>query len=223
MISSIKQDLFDDTDSLAQTAAQYIYELSLKSIKDNGCFNIVLAGGSSPLATYKILAKFDIDWSKWNVFFGDERCLAFDDKDRNHQMILQTGLLDNIKQVFVIPSDNDLDDVAEIYAHTLLSYRPFDLVILGMGPDGHTASLFPQGDWNENTDDVLVINNSPKPPKQRITLNKHVLQDTHQLLALISGQDKRLVYQQWLKGELFPIAEVMSQGGDIMIEESLVI
>lgn len=217
-----KLQSFADSQLLAAHAAQTIQQIAEQAIAEKGQFSIVLAGGTTPLQCYELLAKMPLEWTKWHVFYGDERCLPVQDQQRNHQMVMQTGLLNNIKNHFVIPAELAADEAAQQYAQVIASYLPFDLVLLGMGQDGHTASLFPNHPWAQNPDGVIAVANSPKPPPERISLNKSTLQNSKHLIALISGNDKKQAVMQWANGNALPIAQVMNTAhSSIMIEKAL--
>ena len=142
---------FDSADDVAAAVADTIAECSIQAIRQRGTFKIVLAGGTTPLTCYQLLAGRPLDFEHWQVFYGDERCLPEHDPQRNHQLVAGTGLSERVGRHFIIPAQLGPEKGAESYAHTVNTAVPFDLVLLGMGEDGHTASLFPALDWERKT------------------------------------------------------------------------
>jgi len=201
---------FDTALDVAAAAADTIQENARHSIQQRGEFKMVLAGGSSPFACYQILSGRDLEWDKWKLFYGDERCLALDDEERNHQIVKASGLSEKIKQHFVIPSELGSQKGAELYQSQLSEQLPFDMVLLGMGEDGHTASLFPDHDWKNAAPDQLTIavHDAPKVPAERISMTASALQNCGQMLVLVTGESKRDAVKQWQQGHCFPVSEV---------------
>jgi 6-phosphogluconolactonase len=194
-----------DAAELAEEACRRIADAARDSVARSGAFRIALAGGSTPRAAYELLARRDAcDWPRWHVFFGDERCVPSDHADSNFRMASES-LLTRVP----IPAANvhrvrtEVGKPAAIaagYERELRSAFPevqppafprFDLVLLGLGPDGHTASLFPgsralaEGDrW------VAPVLDAPKSPRERVTLTLPVLNAATSRLVLVSGADK---------------------------------
>lgn len=205
-----KSIIFNESKTLSNKLAHDILLSANKYIKKNGRFTIVLAGGKSFLKTYQILKNSKSDWSKWHIFFGDERCLPINSTDRNDQQILKAWL-DNRK----IPEENINFIPVELGTkHTLLFYeklleriQKFDLVLLGMGEDGHTASLFPNHN-HQNNKSVIVVRNSPKNPKDRISLSYSRLNKSKNVYKLICGSSKSKALKLWFKGKVLPISKI---------------
>ena len=208
----------ETADDVAFAVRDEIKQAARKSIDDHGEFRIVLAGGSTPEQVYALLAKEDCDWDHWQIYLGDERCLPIDDTERNSQMI-QEILLNNIsipeKNIHFIPAELGPEKAAELYAAVIKDALPFDLVMLGMGEDGHTASLFPGHDHDQQ-ELAHAVYDSPKPPAERVSLSKTSLSNNHQLLIMTTGKGKKTAVNQWLKGDALPISTISSLG-DIKI------
>lgn len=169
----------------------------------------------------------DADWSRWHVYFGDERCLPVDDAERNSAMVA-TVWLNHVPipcaQVQVIPAELGASAAALAYAQTLRGVGIFDLVLLGLGEDGHTASLFPGHDWGSAADatDVLAVFDAPKPPRQRISLSARRLSRTCEALFLVAGETKRSAVAQWCVGADIPARAVRPAAGvDVLVESIL--
>jgi 6-phosphogluconolactonase len=116
------------------------------AIAKRGRFRLVLAGGTTPTAAYRLLRDRDADWAAWHLYHGDERCLAVGDPERN-SLVADEAWLHHVPvprtQVHPIPAELGAEPAAEAYAAVVAEALPFDLVLLGIGEDGHTASLFP--------------------------------------------------------------------------------
>lgn len=201
---------FDTAQDVAAAAADTIQENARYSIQTRGEFKLVLAGGTSPMLCYQILAARSLDWDNWKLFYGDERCLAENDAERNHQIVASSGLTELVKQHYIIPAELGAVKGAESYQSIISSQTPFDTVLLGMGEDGHTASLFPGHDWISAKSDQLTIavHDAPKAPPERISLTASALQNCHQMLVLISGESKREAVNLWQQGVRLPVVDV---------------
>jgi 6-phosphogluconolactonase len=196
-----------DAAELADRAAQSIVDSALEAVAARGRFMLALAGGDTPRRTYARLAaaprRDAMPWASTFVFFGDERCVPLDHADSNYRMARET-LLDQVplpsEQVFAMPGDApDPDAGAVAYARTLaqvLGLRRgevprFDLVLLGMGLDGHTASLFPGSPvLKEIFRPVAAVHATAAAIPQRITLTLPVLNAATNVLFLVSGSEK---------------------------------
>ncbi len=201
---------FNNAQDVAAAAADTIQESARYAIQQRGEFKLVLAGGTTPLASYTILANRDLDWDKWKLFYGDERCLPVDDAERNHQLVASSGLSQLIKQQYIIPSELGSVNEAESYQQQISDQLPFDIVLLGMGEDGHTASLFPGHDWKNTKPEqmTLAVHDAPKAPPERISMTVSALQNCVQMLVLVTGESKRDAISQWQNGNRLPIVEV---------------
>lgn len=194
----------------------------------SGAFHIVLAGGNTPRRLYEALAAENHDWSRWHVWFGDERCLPPDDAERN-SVLVSSSLLRNSAippdQVHVIPAELGPDAAAPVYIRALGETRDFDLTLLGLGEDGHTASLFPGQDWGTGLDapDVLPVHDAPKPPPRRVSLSARRLARARHVLFLVAGREKREAVARWQAGEHLPASAIHPPGGvDVLLSpESL--
>ena len=199
-----------DAEAIASRAAAIILQAAQAAIAAHGEFRIVLAGGSTPTQVYRRLASAEADWSRWQVYFGDERCLPSDDPERNSRMATRTWLshvdipADNIH---IIPAERGAVTAAHEYAVIVTAAMPFDLVLLGMGEDGHTASLFP-GDQHSANESVHAVNGAPKPPSARVSLSRASLGNSQQVLVLVSGASKHHALQRWRAGAPLPIASI---------------
>lgn len=191
-----------DARALRQVAYRRILAAAGRAIERHGRFVVVLAGGNTPEAVYRMLRGADADWWRWQVYFSDERCLTADDPERNSAMAAGAWL-DHVRipreQVHAIPAELGAHAAALVYADTLRGVGPFDLVLLGLGEDGHTASLFHGHDWGIAADapDALPVFDASKSPKRRVSLSASRLSRTREVLFLVAGETKRGAVEQW--------------------------
>lgn len=197
------------------------------AVRDRGRFAIVLAGGNTPRGLYHWLAARQAQWSAWHLYYGDERCTPVDDVARNSRMAA-LAWVDRVPiprdQVHAIPGELGPYDGAARYIATLSGVPTFDLVLLGLGEDGHTASLFPGHDWGITPASpvALPVIDAPKPPPARISLSARRLSDTRAAFFLVTGEDKRDAVRAWHDGEPIPAGSIAPPAGvDIYVEAAL--
>lgn len=216
---------FETSTQVAEVVREKIIQSAERAIVDRGCFKIVLAGGSTPKKIYQLLVNAKTDWSKWMIYYGDERCLPSDDKDRN-SIMATCSLLEKVdipaSQIFPMPTELGAVKAAEKYRQTIADVELFDLVLLGMGEDGHTASLFP-GHLHNLDETVHEVYNSPKPPSDRISLSAKTLANTRQLFFIVTGDSKREPVKQWKQGVDLPIATISPTSDvDVFIDNAAI-
>ena len=214
-LKQIKWQSFKSQASLNQAALEKIIALAEPSIKTRGQFHIVLAGGSTPKNVYTLLKNIKTDWHKWQIYFGDERCLDSDHKDRNSTMAFEAWLnhIDiPMQNIHAIPAELGPVEGAHLYNQTLSQVDDFDLVLLGLGEDAHTASLFPGHSWDNNVD-ALAVFDAPKPPPLRISMSPARLSRSKSILFLVSGKEKQTAINQWKAGDLIPASTVTCNNG----------
>jgi 6-phosphogluconolactonase len=187
-----------DADAVASRAAAFVAELARTIVADRGRFTFAVSGGRTPWAMFRKLAGEDMPWTDTELFQVDERVAPEGDPDRNLTN-LQASIGDAPVRVHPMPvNDQDLTVAAAAYA-TVLPQR-FDLVHLGLGPDGHTASLVP-GDPVLEVTDALVGVTQPYQGHPRMTLTYPALARAEQLMWLIAGPDKRDPLARLLAGD----------------------
>lgn len=198
--------------------AGMIAAVSLISIQERGAFNLALAGGSTPGPVYEFLAEVpDIDWKRTRVFWSDERCVPPDHADSNYRMARET-LLDRLPQSpgFAARMHGELppEQAAGAYEKTIRENVPaeksgiplFDLILLGMGDDGHTASLFPGSTALNVTDRLVTAAYVSKFSSYRLTFTYPLLNAGRHVLILVSGASKADSLNAVLKGPQRPKA-----------------
>lgn len=233
----------DNLDGLSADVAQRIAFEAKEAIAARGAFLIALAGGETPRRCYERLRHLPIEWSKVQVYFGDERCLPRGDVQRNDSMACE-ALLKHVAipsaNVHAIPAECGAKAAAAEYAAVLkqplrhggaepigvggaarqllpqsadsvsnVSQLPLDLVLLGMGEDGHTASLFPDNPATENVAAVVAVFDAPKPPPERVSLGMATLNAARVKMFLVAGAGKRDALQRIAQGVQLPAGRIV--------------
>jgi 6-phosphogluconolactonase len=165
---------------------------------------VVLAGGSTPRRAYELLADIpNVAWGRVTILFGDERCVPANHADSNYRMARE-ALLDRVAPATVhrMPAELGPDEGAELYSPVVASLAPLDFVLLGVGEDGHTASLFPGHPALDAKGWTLGIHDSPKPPPERVTLTLPVLRAARRVLILATGAGKADAVAKAKRGEV---------------------
>lgn len=201
----------DDLDELSAAVAQRITELAAQAIAARGVFHVALAGGETPRRCYQKLRTLAIDWTRVQVYFGDERCLPDGAAQRNDRMVFDT-LLKHVAippaSIHAIPAELGAREAATRYAAVLAGIEFLDLVLLGMGEDGHTASLFPDNPATDSAAPVVPVFDAPKPPAERVSLGMNTLNAARHKIFLVAGAGKREALEQIASGKALPAARV---------------
>lgn len=209
--------IFDDAEQVARAAAERFAEIGEESSRGNGRFSVALSGGSTPRPIYELLAteefKARVDWSKSHVFFGDERCVPPDDEASNYRAA-QDALLSRVavpaENVHRMIGEGDAVANARLYEDELRSFfgdvtlPAFDLVMLGLGDDGHTASLFPETNALDEPRAWVVANWIEKLGAYRLTLTADVINAAAHVLFVVTGAGKAGRLNEVLKGAREP-------------------
>lgn len=213
-----KWRVLPDSDAIAREAAGYIGAAAQRAIAARGTFSLVLAGGRTPRRTYARLAGSDQDWPAWSLYYGDERCLPPGHPERNSHGVEASGLADRVGSHHPIPAELGPESAALAYSAVVTAALPFDLVLLGMGQDGHTASLFPGRTWPQEAL-VIAVHDAPKPPPERVSLTPAALQSCREMLVLVTGAEKRQAVHAWRSGACLPVAEVSALPQSLVLVE----
>jgi 6-phosphogluconolactonase len=176
----------DDADAVALVGAE-----TVAAAVREGTRSLVLTGGTTPRRMYGILAGMGLEWGRVSLLFGDERCVAPDDPESNYRMVKETLLAGvDAGAVLRIPGELGAEEAASIYDAVVGRMQPLDLVLLGIGEDGHCASLFPghpalaAGGW------AVAVHNAPKPPPYRVSLTLGCLRNARRVIFLVTGAGK---------------------------------
>lgn len=218
--------VYVDRQQLCQAAAERWAELAAESIRARNGFHVALAGGSTPEPVYRLLRDRSLEWGKIHLYWGDERAVPADHPDSNYRMVKE-ALLDHI----TIPAENihpmnvhsDIELTVQEYRQVLNTflYRSangwpcFDLVMLGVGDDGHIASLFPETSALSVSDSSVVSVYVDKLASWRITLTYPVINTARHIMLLVAGEAKAPVIAQVLgraDKQNYPVQKLKPQG-----------
>jgi 6-phosphogluconolactonase len=212
-VSLPESRVFEDARALVTALSDGVCAEADRAIEARGVFHLVLAGGSTPIALYRALAARPAGDSRWHIWFGDERCLPPGHAERNNVMAEAAWLAGSAippENRLPIPAERGAEAAAADYAAVLAAVPSFDLVLLGMGEDGHTASLFPGHDWGAapGSPAVLAVHDAPKPPPDRVSLSAARLSDSRRVWFIISGEGKSDAVTRWKNGEALPVTAI---------------
>ena len=235
MASSLDLRISPDAPGLFQAAAAEFASRALASVKTTGRFSVALSGGSTPKSFFSLAAENDRDrlpWDRMFFFFGDERHVPPDHPESNYRMALE-ALLSKVPvpaaNIFRVPAENpDAQRAAAAYQQTLQDFfglptgkiPRFDLILLGMGPDGHTASLFPGTAALQENHRLVVANWVEKFKTDRITLTLPVINQAAAVMFVVSGQDKAATLKKVLEStqpaDLYPSKLIHPTNGELI-------
>lgn len=220
----VRWHVLQDAAAVASETRTRLLATAAQAIRERGMFHLVLAGGATPRLLYASLVDAPADWPHWHIWFGDERVLPADHPERNSVMA-RAAWLDRVPippaQIHVIPTERGLAYAVEAYRHALAGIPEFDVVLLGLGEDGHTASLFPGHDWGmgAHAPDVLAVHDAPKPPPQRVSLSAARLSRSRAVWFLVTGASKREAVARWQRGESLPAGAIRPVAGvDVFLD-----
>ena len=198
-------------DFTADNLSQSIAASLSASINLNGYASFVVCGGSSPLPLYDNLSNKDLDWSKVSIFLGDDRVVPSDHQDSNNYLIQLHLLKNNASSASFYPLNDSKITIKDIR-------RPFDVVLLGLGNDGHFASLFPAQLNNALAFDAyaspsLIVSDQDlgSPSHKRISMNLSMLIDAKRCILLVPNSDKRKIVERAYKDNQLPLHFLLTQ------------
>lgn len=209
--------IYKDTEAVASAAADVIADKIMACLALNPECHTVLPGGSTPARCLEILSGHDLPWHRLHWYPGDERCVEPDHADRNDVMIrqkLKPSSGDDI-HLHSIPAELGLEQAVPAYrkiVDALVEKQGgFDLAILGMGEDGHTASLFPGQTTLDHTASVVAVTDSPKPPPERVSLGVPVLRASSFRMVIATGAGKRDIIESAVFGSDLPVSRFQAE------------
>jgi 6-phosphogluconolactonase len=237
---NMKLRIFKEYDELSTAAAEIFTQAATNAIESRGRFLVALSGGSTPSGLYRLLTtepyRDQVDWKKSFVFWGDERCVPPDDEGSNYFQANEIFLSqvpiprENIQRIKgeLIPYE-----ASKAYAQTLKEYANsefdwprFDLVLLGMGEDGHTASLFPNSQVDFTSPTLAVTAEYQGRPANRVTLTPAVFNSARKILFLVTGPKKATILSYVLGSEStleqYPVQRIQPTEGQVtwLIDET---
>ncbi len=206
---------FNKIEDFVSEIVELVTKTANKAIENNGVFHIVLCGGTTPIPIYEQLSKIETDWTNWHFWLGDER-MPPTEAGHNCDLVMKTWTnqipIDS-KNLHFIPILIGMENAINTYKNELKRVNLFDLTLLGIGEDGHSASLFPGNNFGESeqSDDVLGVINSPKEPLDRITLSANRLSHSKNIIFLAQGESKKSVINYIMQGGPFPCNYISGQ------------
>lgn len=210
--------IFNNAEEAIKFSADHFLHLAKKSIEQNGVFKAALSGGSTPKAIYQELSqkKDAIDWSKILLFFSDERSVSIEDNENNYRMAMEAGLNKlpiPHKNIFRMKAEFDIEQNAIEYEKLIEEHvKQFDLVMLGMGEDGHTASLFPETHGLKSHGRLAIANYVPQKKTWRMSLSFDCINSSKNIAIYVLGLSKAKMVAAVLEGpyepDLYPIQQV---------------
>lgn len=227
--------VFETIETMSEAFARELTTQAVDRIAEQGMFSLALTGGRTPAPFYRRLAEREfletVPWNRVKIFFGDERPVAPTDPQSNFKMAWETWLEQSPiprDQIFRLEGESaDLEDAAERYSITLTHQLPngpsgfpaLDLVLLGLGTDGHTASLFPRTMALDETLRLVVANEVPQLESRRLTLTYPTINAAHEAWFLVTGAEKAEAVAMCIGlqpgGEMLPAAMVHATGGRV--------
>lgn len=224
----MKNDIFY-TNEFNKFAANFLYtEIKESIVRENRKINIALSGGSTPIPVFSLLKDFDLEWEKINFFIVDERCVPFNDEKSNY------GNINNVFFKHINSASFSFFKEGITFKDMLKKYQKeiernvtylknklpvFDFILLGMGTDGHTASLFPNTKALVNNNDLIVLNKVPQINEDRLTLTYPVLLNADRIIVLIKGKEKEKILEELYSNsaieEKYPMYKIVKKHKNI--------
>ena len=230
----MKLRIFKDNEALSTTAAEIFVQAGMDATNAHRHFLVALSGGGTPSGMYRLLAsnpyREKVNWEKTFVFWGDERCVPPNDTGSNYHQALDT-FLSHVpipdENILRIKGELEPAEAAKNYIHTLkrfaspsLDWPRFDLVLLGMGDDGHTASLFPGSPVDSSAPALAVTAHYQGRPANRVTLTPPVFNSARKVLFLVTGENKAVTLSRVLSDisvpEQYPAQRIQLTDGQVI-------
>ena len=203
--------IFPDAEAVAQAAAEFLYDQITTCVNAKAVCHVALPGGSTPARCLELLSGKSLPWNSIHWYVGDERCYPPGHPERNDSMIQQqlwSRIETPAENLHPIPAELGPELAAETYSVLLDKTGCLDIVVLGIGEDGHTASLFPNNPALDNGHAVVPVFDAPKPPAERVSLGLATIQSAGQRIVLVSGSGKREALAQLKQGMPLPVARI---------------
>lgn len=218
-ISNIEVNIYKNVEELSREVANRFIQLAIKTIRAKGRFYVALSGGKTPKIFYSLLSlpenQKHIEWNNVYVFWSDERFVPYTYPESNFGLA-QKNLFTSVHipptNIFPVLTERiSVHESAEKYAQTIVEklgpQSQFDLILLGIGSDGHTASLFPNTAEvrNPSGDLVIAVKNTPKPPRVRISFTWKLINNAKNIIFSVTGEDKAEALRNILNGPQVPV------------------
>jgi len=204
-------NIYPDAEAVAQAAAEFLYDQITTCVNAKSVCHVALPGGSTPARCLHLLSGKQLPWPSIHWYVGDERCYPPGHPERNDSMIAQqlwSRIETPAENLHPIPAELGPELAAEKYSGLIDGIGRLDIVVLGIGEDGHTASLFPNNPAIENGHSVVPVYDAPKPPAERVSLGLTTIQSAGQRIVLVSGRGKREALLRLKQGMQLPAARI---------------
>jgi 6-phosphogluconolactonase len=209
--NQLSLELFSDPELLARNVAGRIRRACESAVESRGEFHIALAGGRTPERCYELLAAMNLSWDKLHIYFGDERCLPVGNEERNDTMAKHVWLgrvSIPESQIYSIAAELGPNQGAAHYSGLLDRAPQLDLILLGLGEDGHTASLFPNNPALDDGRSAVAVFNAPKAPAERISMGREYINRAREKWFIVSGSGKCDAMDRIMNGDPLPAAQI---------------
>ena len=203
--------IFADPATAATACAEHLAQRITAVLESRAQCHIALPGGSTPAACLSHLAQQSLPWERVHFYLTDERCLPRGDAERNDRMIeqhLRQAITANNTNFHPIPAEQGAETAAARYGKLVDALDRLDIILLGMGEDGHTASLFPDNPALDDERAVVPVHHAPKPPPERVSLGITTLHAAAECVVLATGAGKRDATDQVKAGAPLPINSI---------------
>lgn len=203
--------IYPDAEAVAQAAAEFLFEQIHACVQQKQICHVALPGGTTPARCLQLLSAMALPWEKIHWYLGDERCYPVGHEQRNDSM-LEDMLWSRIEMPeenrHPIPAELGPEPAAEDYSALINGVGRLDIVVLGMGEDGHTASLFPENPALEDTRAVVPVYHAPKPPSERVSLGLGTIQAAGQRIVMVTGSSKHQALKRVQQGDQLPVNRI---------------
>jgi len=205
-------NIYNNFDSASVAAAEFIADKIKQCCQQQDQCHVVLPGGNTPASCLSELASMNLPWERIHWYVGDERVCAKDDEQRN-DLMLEKNFWSKLPagNFHTIATELGMEQAIDEYTDVINKVEKMDIAFLGLGEDGHTASLFPDNKALENTSSVVAVYDSPKPPPLRVSLGLSYLRESKLKMILAAGAGKAAVLKSIKQGVDFPVNKL----GDI--------
>lgn len=197
-----------DPEAVAQAAAEYLFQQINSCVAGKGVCHVVLPGGSTPARCLELLSDRSLPWNRIHWYPGDERCYPAGHDERNDTMIatkLFSGHKQHINNLHPIPVELGPQQAARQYAALIDTTGGMDIVVLGMGEDGHTASLFPGNPAVHDEHSVVAVYDAPKAPAERVSIGLSTLKNAAECVVIATGDNKAEALASVFDGAPLPV------------------
>ena len=200
-----------DAEAVARAAAEFLGDQISRCVAAKGECHVALPGGSTPARCLELLSGMDLPWRSIHWYLGDERCYPVAHPERNDSMIerqLWSRIDAPAENRHPIPAEMGPAEAAGLYDALINRLDRLDIVMLGIGEDGHTASLFPGNRALEDSAAVVAVYDAPKPPPERVSLGLNTIQSADRRIVLVSGSSKRAAMNALRQGKPLPVNRI---------------